>query len=438
MDQLTTSQRLVLVELIATLDAEVAAMDLAVATILQQRRKDVVGSRKRKAKKRLFWTRQWLLDRPMMSQYRLITDTLQFQDVQAFKTAVRMEPEMFFAILNRIQDRIVKQDTFWRMAIDPGTRFAVTLKFYSAGEPYKSMSLAWYIPHNTLSKIVKEVSEAIIAEFGEKLLCPPLTPDKWKEVADRFSNRWNFHNCLGAIDGKHVAIKMPNKSGSMYYNYKGFYSIIMMAIVDGDYKFLYVDAGSTGSASDAQIWNSCEIKELVEADKLGFPEAEDFPDGDRLIPYFFVGDDAFALRTFLMKPYGKRNLTRKERIFNYRLSRARRIVENAFGILANKFGCLLTTLRQKPDTVTSIVLACCCLHNILRDADPTYVSKVDREEDEDHALVEGDWRNGGELMDGERDQARNTSTKEAKDQRDYLKNYYNSNIGAVPWQDKHI
>lgn len=75
------------------------------------------------------------------------------------------------------------------------------------------------------------------------------------EVAKGFSNRWNFHHCLGAIDGKHVAIKSPPESGSVYYNYKGFFSIILLAVVDADYKFLWTSIGANGSASDCGVYN---------------------------------------------------------------------------------------------------------------------------------------------------------------------------------------
>lgn len=74
----------------------------------------------------------------------------------------------------------------------------------------------------------------------------PTTAEEWKSVAEGFSKKWNFHNCLGALDGKHVAIVAPSNSGSVYYNYKGFYSVVMMALVDSEYRFLYVDVGANG------------------------------------------------------------------------------------------------------------------------------------------------------------------------------------------------
>lgn len=168
------------------------------------------------------------------------------------------------------------------------------------------------------------------------MICPTTT-DEWRAIVDRFYEKWNFPHTCGALDGKHVACRCPPKTGSMYYNYKGFYSVVLMALVDADYKFIWADVGGTGSASDAQIYNDSELRECAEDGTLGFPDPEHIPNDYQDVPYYFIGDDAFALRPTMMKPYSHRGLTNDERVFNYRLSRARRVVENSFGILANRF-----------------------------------------------------------------------------------------------------
>ncbi len=153
---------------------------------------------------------------------------------------------------------------------------------------------------------------------------------------------------------------------------------------------------------------------------------------------FIVGDDAFALRTWLQKPLSLRLLTMNERIYNYRLSRARRVVENAFGILANRFRCLYRTLQQRPTVVTSIVLACVCLHNMLQELRPNENPAEMDHEDDDHSIVPGSWRQFSALVDGHRDFGNHTSTKAAKNVRTYLSENYSSDMGSVPWQDDMI
>ncbi len=130
-----------------------------------------------------------------------------------------------------------------------------------------------------------------------------------------------------------------------------------------------------------------------------FQEPGPLPDDDQDTPYFIIGDNAFPLKTWMMKPFGHKNLPEHERIFNYRLSRARRIVENAFGILGNIFQCLLTMLKQEPDTVHDIVLTCICLHNLVRIWYPGLQNVVMDQEDNNDNDIHGDWRNGVERED---------------------------------------
>ena len=148
--------------------------------------------------------------------------------------------------------------------------------------------------------------------------------------------QWNFHHTLGAIDGKHVAIRCPKNGGSLYFNYKGFHSIILFALVDANYKFRWVDVGVNGTSSDAQIFNQSQLRSGIIDGTLQVPAAEPLPSDDHPMPYFLIGDGAFSLHTWLMKPFSGRMLPDNQRIFNNRLSRARRVVENAFGIMANR------------------------------------------------------------------------------------------------------
>ena len=220
-----------------------------------------------------------------------------------------------------------------------------------------------------------------------------------------------------------------------FLSFQGFHSLVLLALVDGDYKFLWSDIGSNGSASDAQVFNGSELKDAIEDGSIGFPPPAPLPGDDRPMPYFIIGDDAFALRTWMMKPYSKRHMTIEERILNYRLSRGRRIVENAFGILGARFQCLLTTMKQDPNTVQSIVLACICLHNLMRTRYPGLQNAALDQEDNLHAVIPGAWRDGRDVPDMDHiGGGNNRATRAAKAQRDYLKEYYNSPVGAVPWQ----
>ena len=141
---------------------------------------------------------------------------------------------------------------------------------------------------------------------------------------------WHY---LEFLPGVYPAIKRPKKSGSEYFNYKGYFSLVVLALVDGDYKFLWVNMGASGSSSDAQIFNNSKLKRRIENGTLGLPPPEPLGPRGPDLHYFLLGDDPFALMPWLVKPYSRRQLTREERIANYRISRGRRVAENSFGIL---------------------------------------------------------------------------------------------------------
>ena len=240
---------------------------------------------------------------------------------------------------------------------------ALTLRHFASGHTYSSMKFSCRVPHNTISLVAREVCEA---EYMDEVMRCPTTPAEWLEVAEQYYKKWNLPHTLGAVDGKHVGIVCPNNSGSLYYNYKHFYSILLFAMVDADYKFLWADVSGNGAASDAQVFNESELKRCVEDGTIGWPAPAPIPNNTEDMPFFMVGDDAFALRKTMMKPYSRMNMEHEERIFNYRVSRARRAVENDFGVLAQRFNIFLTKMHQKPSTSREIIKTCLVLHNLMR------------------------------------------------------------------------
>ena len=208
------------------------------------------------------------------------------------------------------------------------------------------MRFNYRVPGNTISLIVKEVCKAIVAEFKDEVIQCHTTTQEWRDIDDAFYKKWNVPHAIGALDEKHVAIKKPNSSGSIYYNYKGFFSVVIMALVDADYKFIWVDLGGFGHQSDSQIINASELRECIVNRSIGVPAADKLPGDDNDTHYFILADDIFAMRTYLMKPYSQKGMSREKRIFNYRLSRGRRVSENAFGIMAQRWQILLSTCSK--------------------------------------------------------------------------------------------
>ncbi|KAK4887169.1 hypothetical protein RN001_003440 [Aquatica leii] len=130
------------------------------------------------------------------------------------------------------------------------------------------------------------------------------------------------------------------------------------------------NVGVNGRISDGGVYKESTLYDAVERNALSFPPDSALPSRNKLIKYTFVADEAFSLTTRLMKPYSQKDLTLNKRIFNYRLSRARRVVENAFGILSNRFRILLSPINLNPDKVELLTLTCCVLHNYLIQIQP--------------------------------------------------------------------
>ena len=269
----------------------------------------------------------------------------------------------------------------------------------------------------------------------------PTSEEEWKAMAREFNDLWNFPNCLGAIDGKHVAIKKTPNSGSLYFNYKKFFSIVMMAVANANYEFIMVDVGINGRISDGGVLSYTKFGRALSDNSLGIPEPAQLPNSQRLLPFVFLGDDAFALTDNLMKPYPQAGLNLERRIFNYRLSRARRVIENTFGILVSRFGVLQNPIVLFPEKAQKVVLACCYLHNFLRKREPrAYITRnyVDNEDLQAGIVTGGTWRDVvvNEATPLEPSTTKNASTS-AKMVRDTYCHFFN-NEGQVSWQWKIV
>ena len=264
----------------------------------------------------------------------------------------------------------------------------------------------------------------------------PETEEEWKTIELQFRNKWDFHHCCGAIDGKHINLKPPPHSGSYFYNYKGNFSIVLLAVVDANYKFIMVDVGCNGRISDGGVLKNSNFGRALENKTIPLPMPEPLPGLTMSMPYVFVGDDAFPLAENMMKPYALRNLDVPSRVYNYRLSRARRVSENAFGILTNRFRVLLSRILVAPEKAQTIVLAACTLHNFLRTRISnlyTASGSLDTENLQTHVLERGEWRHHDLQLQNINPQGTRNATQRAKNIRDQFRFFFNS-TGQVPWQ----
>lgn len=266
--------------------------------------------------------------------------------------------------------------------------------------------------------------------------------EEWSKVAKEYEDKWNFPHCVGAIDGKHIMIQLPINSGSEFINYKGTFSVVLMALVDANYCFLYTNIGCQGRISDGGVFRNTSLFKKIEENKLMLPPDQPLPSNELPIPYIFVADDAFAFSPRIMKPYsGTFHKGCTERAFNYRLSRARRVVENVFGIMSSVFRVLRKPMLLEPNKVSNIAMTCALLHNFFRKSSTSknkYTPQGTFDIETAETNIPGSWRQDqGDLTSLL--PLRNVPRKpgvEAKRIRNTFAEYFTT-VGKVPWQDKY-
>ena len=413
----------------------------AIAVLISNRRKSLF---KKKQIKR-FWRRGIFRDRKLHSEYYTLYQNLRDEDREFHYRYVRMSKERFDHLLSLIRDRITKKNTQMREAITAGERLLVTLRYLATGMSQQTLCYNFRIGRTTASNIIREVCIALYDALSPIYLRPPSTESEWRHISNDFETLWDLPHCIGAIDGKHIGIDCPKKTGSNYHNYKGFFSLVLLAVCDARYNFMLFDVGQYGSGNDSGVLNEAEFGNAFDKHLFNYPAPEKIP-GCPLenMPFFLVGDEIFPLKDWLMRPFpGKKGgLDESHHVFNYRLSRARRVIENTFGILVARWRIFRGFIRASPENIENYVLAALSLHNYLRQTDnagycPT--GFIDSENSTGQ-IKEGEWRaivagDGAFNPLQKRHNTRSTNTAIAI--RNALKDYLNG-VGAVPWQFKHV
>ena len=146
--------------------------------------------------------------------------------------------------LEKTRPFLTKQSTCIRKPIYAEEYHSVTLRFLATGETFVSLGYQFRISRSTLSIMIPFVCKVIYNVLKPEVLKCPDAKAEWLEIAKDFNEKWQLPNCIGAGDGKHIRLLCPKNSGSLYYNYKGYYSIVLMAFVGANYEFLFVDAGA--------------------------------------------------------------------------------------------------------------------------------------------------------------------------------------------------
>ena len=296
-----------------------------------------------------------------------------------FQETFRISRSTFLFILGRIR-HLIEKDTITEEPISPECRLAIYLYRLARGDYYFTIAEMAGIGERTVGYIVNEVTSVIVECLWEDSVTKhmPKSEDEFKSKILDMEEAWQFPCCWSAVDGCHIPIKCPPgglESCKEYHNFKIFFSVVLMGMVDSKYRFVWASCGYPGNSHDSvnfqstDLWN--QIKNQDYLPKIGKKV------GSLLVPPLILGDAAFPLQPWLMKPCTNANPTPQQRYYNYRLSRARMVTEGAFGQLKGRWRVLLRRCECSQENTKKAALACVVLHNICLEKGDTITREMD-------------------------------------------------------------
>ncbi|GFS90550.1 DDE Tnp4 domain-containing protein [Trichonephila clavipes] len=269
-------------------------------------KKELIRRQNAKRKKRKVWVKPWVGRRTEYGASHTLLKELKNEDHTANRNMLR---------------------------ITVTTKLEITLRYLATGDSFKSLEYLFRVPETTISRFLPHVLKEICCVL-RPFINVPTTVEEWKKLK-RFSS--NVGISLDAVERLMVN---------------------MFLLKDLLVQVQYTTTIRKPTASYYLLWWMLIIASLT---LINWVSCED---------HVIIGDDAFPLRPDLMKPFSKHGLSDEEKIFNYRTSRARRVSENAFGILAWRFRVFSKAIELKPDTIDRVILAACSLNNWLRKTSP--------------------------------------------------------------------
>ncbi|XP_064469812.1 putative nuclease HARBI1 [Ornithodoros turicata] len=286
--------------------------------------------------------------------------TLPLLGEENFKQSLRVSPSTFKYLVDVCRPRMERLPTAMREAIPVEKRVAISLYRLGSSAEDRTVANLFSVGRSTVNEIFREFCAVIVSELEKGAVRMP-TQEEMNRQVESFEAALGFPQAMGALDGCHFPVSPPKEFAPDYHNYKGWYSIILLALADHKYQFRYVNVGSPGRCHDSHVYHRSSLCGLVQSSL--FESSRMVLQGVN-IPVLILCDQAFPLTQNLMKPFPHiGTLTPAQRRFNYQLSQARRVVENTFGRLKARFRCVLKRMENDIENVPMTIRACCVLRN---------------------------------------------------------------------------
>ncbi|CAJ0606312.1 unnamed protein product [Cylicocyclus nassatus] len=299
----------------------------------------------------------------LRSRLRIFDEYLVTRRGEAFLDFIKLLPNEFENLYQRIGSRL-EHFTTHAGPISGRHRLMVYLRYVTQGITFKAYALDIGISISTVAAIVREVTEAIIIDMHSEAF-PRIKRGKFIQVARITQERYDYPRAVGFLDGKHIHIKKPARSGSIFYNYQHYNSIILLALCDCDHRIIAYDVGAPGRADDAGVLRDSALKRFLDRHDNVFPLTTELGNVGP-VQYHILVNGGFGQGHRFIRPYREAEAdTPDKRRFNKQLSGARQIIEQTFGLLAQRFQVLMYRMNLDPVQTQRLVISLMILHNLL-------------------------------------------------------------------------
>ena len=281
---------------------------------------------------------------------------------EEWKDNFRMSRSSFYALCDQLAPYLEDQSTIMRQPVEVDRKVALTLYYLADEGRMRKTANAFGLARSTVSIIIRRVCRIITEHLGPQLIRLPTTEAEVKDKVKKFSDRFHFPQCFGAVDGTHIDIKQPSCNATDFINRKSRYSLNVQACCDYNCEFMDVVVKWPGSVHDARVFTNSTLNRKLRNGQIPRCLKNIIEDEDP-IQVFILGDPAYPLLPYVMKEYASGGSTEQEQYFGYRLCRARNVIECAFGRLKARFSSLRRQMDINLDDLPFVIYACFVLHN---------------------------------------------------------------------------
>ena len=274
----------------------------------------------------------------------------------------RMLRDIFLSLCKHLGPHIERQSARMRDPVEVDRQVALTLYYLADEGRMRKTANSFGLSRSSVSIIIRRVCRAICEHLGPQLISLPTTEAEVQEKTKHFFERFQFPQCLGAVDATHIDIKQPSHNATDYVNRKSHFSINVQACCDYNCQFMDVVVKWPGSVHDARMFTNSTLNMKFKTGGIPRCPKVDVEKEDP-IQVFILGDPTYPLMPYLMKEYANGGSTVQEQYFGYRLCSARNVIECAFGRLKARFSALRRQMDINLVDLPIVIYACFVLHN---------------------------------------------------------------------------